>query len=345
MTLTATTTGSKSARLTWDPTLAPASSFQVYRGTTSVFGAASAVGSPQVPGTAVYNDYGPLTPATAYYYWIKDAGAPTGPVPTTTLAAVVDADALGETQMDALYDWAFNALGGLYPVEWRYQPTIQPIKPKAILNVLLVRSPGISDDRRDMGESLVGARIGTVSVAVSTDAQPPMRALAGPSSLVTGNYTLTVNGSAVTVALTSPATYTEVSTAMLAALTAAGYSGFLYGSDPTAQSIAFESPDPRGDFTVVAGVNMSASTYTPPKAMTLAQRLVNSLQIPSLRDALSLAGIGVGTVNDPNDVSVGLETRFELRAQFDFYINVASVLGISGPIIDTVSSVDGTITP
>lgn len=303
------------------------------------------MGSALAPGIGLYNDYGPLTPATTYYYWIKPSGAPTGPVAITTQAAVLDADALGETQMDALYDWAYGALAGPYPVEWRYQPAIQPIKPKVILNVLLVRSPGISDDRRDMGESLVGARIATVSVAVSTDSQSPVHALAGPSSLITGSYTLTVNGQAVTVAMTAPVNLTAVSTAMLAALTQAGYSGFLYGADLTAQSIAFENADPRGNLTVVAGAHMSASTYTPPKAMTLAQRLVNSLQIPALRDALSLAGIGVGTVNDPNDVSVGLETRFELRAQFDFYINVASVLAVSGPIIDTVASVDGTITP
>src|ERR1019366_6538616 len=127
------------------------------------------------PGTAVFNDYGPLTPSTTYYYWIKDAGAPVGGVAITTQAAIVSADAVDEAQLNALYAWAYGVYGGLYKVEWANQPTPQPIKPKVILNVLLVRRPGFNDDVRDSGESLVGARIGTVSVSVSTDPQPPVR--------------------------------------------------------------------------------------------------------------------------------------------------------------------------
>ncbi len=343
MLLSVMVTGSTSARLTWDPTLAPSSSFQVYRGVTSSFGAAVAVGGSQVPGTALYNDYA-LAAGTTYYYWIKDAGAPVGGVAITTQATTVDQDALDEAQMDALYDWAYGVFNGLYPVEWRYQPFVQPTKPKISLNALLIRSPGRTDDIRDLGEALVGARIATISVNVSTDPQPPVRKGLTPTGLVTGDYVVTVDGTAYTVSLVAPATITEVSTAILAALVTAGYQGFLYGTDLTAQSVALESADPRASLTVVAGSNMSATTIPTPKAMTIAQRLKSSLGMDLWRDPLSAAGIGVGTVNDVNDLSAALETRFELRAQFDFYINLASVLGISGPIIDTVASVDGTIT-
>ncbi len=345
MLLTVAATGSTSARLTWDPTLAPSSSFQVYRGVTSSFGSAATVGAPQAPGTALYNDYGPLTPGTTYYYWIKDSGSPVGGVAITTQAAVVDADALDETQMNALYDWAYGVYNGLFPVEWRYQPMVQQTKPKIILNALLVRSPGLTDDIRDAGESLIGARIATISVNVSTDPQPPVRKGLTPTDTVAGDYVVTVDTVDFTVNFAAePATITEVSTAVLAALVEAGYQGFLYGVDPDVQSVALSSADPRADFTVSAGSNMSVATISTPKAMTIAQRLKSSLGANLWRDPLSAAGIGVGTVNDVNDLSAALETRFELRAQFDFYINLASVLGISGPIIDTVASVDGTIT-
>ncbi len=344
MLLTVASTGSTSARLTWDPALAPSSSFQVYRGVTSSFGAAAAVDTPQVPGTALYNDY-TLAPGTTYYYWIKDAGSPVGGVAIATQAATVDQDALGEEQMDALYDWAYGVFNGLYPVEWRYQPMVQQTKPKISLNVLIIRSPGLTDDIRDNGESLTGARIATVSVNVSTDPQPPVRKGLTPTGLVAGDYVVTVDDVPFTASYASaPSTITEVSEALLAALQTAGYHGFLYGTDLDTQSVALESADPRADFVVSAGSNMSAATTPTAKAMTIAQRLKSSLGVNIWRDLLSVAGIGVGTVNDVNDLSAALETRFELRAQFDFYINLASVLAVSGPIIDTVASVDGTIT-
>ncbi len=344
MQLTVAPTGSTSARLTWDPTLAPYSSFQVYRGSTSSFGAAAPVGTPLVPGTSLYNDYS-LAADTTYYYWIKDAGSPVGGVAITTQLATVDADALDETQMDALYDWAYGVFNGLYPVEWANQPMVQQTKPKIILNVLLVRSPGRTDDIRDAGEALVGARIATISVNVSTDPQPPARVGCTPVDIASGDYTVTVNSTSYTVNFASaPSTVTEVSTKILDALTQAGFQGFLYGVDPDAQSIALENADPRDDLVVTVSGNMVSAAIATPKAMTIAQRLKSNLGANLYRDALTKAGIGVGTVNDINNLSAALETRFELRAQFDFFINLASVLGISGPIIDTVASVDGTIT-
>lgn len=270
------------------------------------------------------------------------------PLAVTTGAAILAEEALGETQLNALYDWAFGVYLGLYPVDWRWQPVVQPTKPKIVLNATLVRRPGLSDDIRADGEALGGARVVTVSVSVSSDPQPPTRALALPTGLVTGSYTITVNGTPYTVTYGSaPASLTVVSTALLALLDAAGFPGFLYGTDLTAQGVAFENVDPRGSLTVTAGANMGASTYTPPKASTIAQRLNNSLGMGnnSVRDALALAGLSPGTVNDVSDISTMLETRSELRAVFDFYVNAKAVLPISGPIIDTVTSVDGTVTP
>lgn len=269
-----------------------------------------------------------------------------GPVSSTTQAATVDADALDEVQMNALYDWAYSVFGGLYPVHWRYQPVVQETKPKIILNAFQVRSPGRTDDIRDAGESLVGARIATVSVNVSTDPQPPGRVGIAPTGLVTGNYTVSINSVEYTVSYptVAPATITEVSTALLAVLVAAGFQGFLYGVDLDAQNVALESADPRSNFSVGAIDNVDVIGIALPKAMKIAQRLASSLGQAVYRDALSLAGIGVGTVHDLNDISAALESRFELRVQFDFFINLASVLGVSGPIIDTVASVDGTIT-
>lgn len=340
---TAEATGSKSARLQWDPTQQPTGQFQVYRSLDNIFGNAVTVGSRLSAGTVWFNDYS-LNPATNYWYWLQDQNAvASGPQEITTQAAIVDIVALDETQMDALYDWAYTALAGLIPVSWKYQPSPQDLKPKVELNVLLVRRPGFNDDLRDANESLTGARIATISVNVSSDPQQPSRGVLNVVSLGSGTYTVTVDGTGYSVTYGSaPASATVVMKDIQAKLEAAGFTANLYGVDPLNQGLIIENQDPRLALTLTASVNLTASIYKPPKAMAIAQQLVASLGQQSLRDALSAAGIGVGTVEDPRDLTVMLDVSAELRAQFDFFINLANVKAVSGPIIDTIQSLNGT---
>jgi hypothetical protein len=115
--------------------------------------------------------------------------------------------------------------------------------------------------------------------------------------------------------------------------------------DTANQVLAVEPADPNGSLTVTAGSNMGTANFSPLKAMTIAQRLLTALNAPQFEAILSAGGIGVGTTHDVNDISSMLDNiTAEYRAQFDFYANLASNMAISGPIIDTVASFDGTIT-
>lgn len=64
-------------------------------------------------------------------------------------------------------------------------------------------------------------------------------------------------------------------------------------------------------------------------AAQLASDLVDALDDPYLSDDLNVAGIGIGPVSAPQDLSALLDTKFERRIAFDFEINVQSarVLG------------------
>ena len=346
MIFTAASTGSSSARLLWDPTQAVPPTLTVFRGTTSVFGAATNLGSVAFDA-GLYNDY-TAAANTPYWYWLQDSNnVVSGPVTVTTDAVTVTAMGLDEPQKQALYTWAFNALGGLCPVSWRYQAIPRPYRPRVVLNINLVRKAGFSDSLQANGEGLIGDRIATVSVAVYSDSQPAPRGLVNVLTLGTGNYTVTVNGVPFTQNYgTAPANGTVVTTALATLLQAAGFTVYLNGIDPTNQGLIIQNQDPRAPLTLSSTGNLGASVYTPSTAMVLAQVLQASLDVRNnaVRDALNAAGIGVGTVNDPLDLPAMEDMEAELTAQFDFFANLASVLAISGPIIDTVTSVDGTTT-
>ena len=351
MSFSVVATGSTSLRLLLPGDAQPSATFQIYRGLTNVFGAASTVGSPQPVGAQVYNDYG-LAPGTEYFYWIKNgAAAAEGPVSGVTAQAVVDDDALGESEMDALYNWAYGVYGGLYGVQWQNQPLLQEIKPKIILNARSVQQTGTSDDVRDAGERLAGSRLGMISVTVSTSPEQPKRLTAViNSNLPAGDYTVGINGTAYTVSFASaPASTQAVVDALVAALNAVKdaddwqtFNAWAYGSDPANICLAVEMRDPKAALAVTSMANMTASTYKPPKAMTIAQRLLTTLGIDKYRDALAAASVSPGNPNAAQDVSAILETESELRATFDFPVFLASNAALSGPIIDTVAAPTGT---
>jgi hypothetical protein len=348
LTLTATITGSTSNRLTWDPSLAPAATFTVFRGTTNSFGSATALGSPLAAGTPWFNDY-TASPATTYYYWIRDQNSNLyGPASATTLASTVNQDAIDEAQLDALNAWAFSTWGGLYPVRLRYQGMAAPPKPWIGFNVQMVADPGQDDGLISAGEAVAGGRIATVSVAVFSSPKPPVRGLLNVATLEAGDYTVTINGTAYTVTYGSPpANASQVVTdlqAVLDALDPQAFTTLQYGLDPANQGLAVENYSPTGPLAVTVSSNLTWATYRPPKAMTLAQRLHASLGDPGQLDALSAAGIGVGKRHGPQDVSAMLDTEAEMQVTFDFYANVAEVYPINPGVIDTVTAPTGTFT-
>jgi len=342
---TAAPTGSTSARLIWDLTQQPAGTFTVYRSLTAAPSSMAPVSGVLDVSDSVYNDYG-LTPSVQYFYWLVDQnGAQNGPQLCPMADAIVTTDALDEAQYDALYDWAFGALGGLYPVSWRYQAMPAPIKPRVVLNVTSLRKAGFSDGQGDEGESLIEPRIGTVSVAVYTEPQSQLRGFVSVKTVAAGTYTITADGTPYSVVYGSaPASATQVMLDLQAQLETGGFATYLNGVDPDNQGLILVSPDPRDALTVTSTGNLLVSVYKPGKAMTLAQRLQSSLEDPNLREDLYAAGIGVGTVNDVNDISAMLDTEAELTAQFDFYINLAAVYARNVPVIDAIADVDGVLT-
>ena len=74
--------------------------------------------------------------------------------------------------------------------------------------------------------------------------------------------------------------------------------------------------------------------------------LVMGLDDPYLSDTLSQAGIGIGPVNSPHDLSELLDTKFERRIAFDFEANVMAVWPLTNPqTIETVPTPTGTLVP
>lgn len=82
------------------------------------------------------------------------------------------------------------------------------------------------------------------------------------------------------------------------------------------------------------------------EAFQLAVNLRAQLDAPSVRQAMRDAGIGIGEVQDVQNFSGLLETKFERRAMLEFSINVKTTFPITtGYTIDTVSAPTGTVTP
>lgn len=345
MQLTATTTGSGSIRLTWDPTQMPSSRFTVYRGPDSTFAHAAAIGSGALPvGTPWFNDY-TASQSTTYFYWLQDQNAvQAGPASATTAARWTNQEALDEPQMNALAAWAASVWSWLYPVLWRYQPVPALRPPRITLNPIVVNDPGEDDGLDNYGEALVGARVATISVQVVTDPAPADRGQVSAASLGAGTYTLTLNSQPLAAVFGSaPANGTAVTTALQALVDAAGgFSTGLYGSDPNNQALLVENADPTMNLALGVSGNLVGTVSTAPKAMTIAQRLHASLGDNAQRDALFAAGIGVGKRNAVQDVSAMLETQAQLIAQFDFFVNLAEVYPVSDPLIDTVQTPTGT---
>jgi hypothetical protein len=340
--------GSSSIKLFWSVIQSSAPFFDIYCGTDSTFAHAAKVGTNVDLFAGLFNCYS-LSPGSQYFFWVSDPqGNVSGPVECTTMAMVVDTPAMDEAQMDALQEWAFNTFDGAYPVIWKYQVAVQPTKPKIVLNVLSVIADGSSDDLRDMNERLAGSRRAMISVNVSTDPQPQMRAMCSPNSaLPAGDYSVIVSDGLTPVTYkvayaAPPASMTVVSSDLADVLKAVGFTAWLSGLDDDAQMLMIEHSDPRAIFSVTGGDNFTTQTFRPIKAMTMAQRLQASLSSPFVREALSLAFVSPGTTGDIKDLSEILETKAELRAQFDFPVFLASNLAVAGPIIDTVASVDGT---
>lgn len=355
--LTATATGSTSARLLWSAQAAPGATYTVYRGTSSTFGSATALGGAQAVGTASYNDY-TASPATQYWYWIKDQNSNvTGPATCTTTATVTNQDALDEAQTNALTQWAYAVWDGLFPVYWRYQDPPQPFDPRIVLNPVAVVGGENTGYNDTVGESIIDAQLATISVSVYSNPTPAQRYLAGNTGLPSGNYTLSVDLGGTTTPqtvtfATAPANGTAVTQAFVALLNQTqaqnqqtGLYAWAYGTDPNNQLLAIQPVDTNETLVVTAGTNMTVSAYTPPKAMAIAQRLRASLGDPNVQDdvvGLGAAGIGVGKREAVQNVSAMLDTASELCASFDFHINLAEVYPITTPIIDTVQAPTGT---
>ena len=347
MDLKALITGSTSLMLVWDPTSQPSGTFSVYRSLTNSFAAATLLTTmPLIVGTTKYIDYA-CQPSTAYFYWLVDQNSlQNGPVTATTIAAPAYQDAIDETQMNALWSWAYSVFKGLYPAYWRYQPVPQPLKPKIILNVTTIKDGSWSDERVNRGEALKGGKVATVSVAISSDPNPPMRGLLIVTNLAVGSYTLAIGSDAFTASYpVAPVSSTVVVQNLQDQLEAAGYTCLQYGTDPAAQSLIVENSDPRSPLTAAVTGPLGWTVYAPPKAFTMAQRLRASLVDPAVRELLSAAGIGVGSRLNVNDVSSMLDTRAELSAQFDFYVNVAQIYPVNAGRIDGVEPSPGNFTP
>lgn len=332
---------SKTVRLTWDDPQ-DGSIFGVLRNTTSDYNTAEMISDPLAVGATVFNDY-EAEPETEYWYWlVNQVAAVLGPTMTVTPEAPETKVALGEEQRDALVDWAWAAGSKLYPVMWRYQPASQPLKPSTRLNVISIRRAGLKDYRAGHGDELRGQRSATCSVLVVSDPQPPQRALVTIGTVQQGEYTIVVDGDQTVVSFdAAPPDASTVAKAIVEALIAKGYGAILTGDEP-GEGLAFESKDPRAPFTVTVSSNMTLVVAEPVTAQDLAQAMMDSLSDPSVLEQLADAGISVGTVNDINDLSGAFETRDELRAQFDFTIGVASTLAVQEPVIDTVTSTEGT---
>lgn len=113
-----------------------------------------------------------------------------------------------------------------------------------------------------------------------------------------------------------------------------------YLSVPDPDALPKESSMLQGAREFTVSVNVYADPENNVDVNQLATDLQTSLEIQQLADALSDAGIGVGEVGEPIDLSELLETKWERRAQFDFKINVASnvdldAAGFVTPIIET----------
>lgn len=81
---------------------------------------------------------------------------------------------------------------------------------------------------------------------------------------------------------------------------------------------------------------VSVNVYAENDSLTLATKLHSSLNNPVYFDQLAEDKIGVGAVNDVNDLSQFLETEWERRSQFDFMIYSGVNDEYTSPIIETV---------
>jgi hypothetical protein len=339
-------TGTTSARLLWDPTQDPGATFNVYRGTTNVFGSATKLTSSALAvGAFLYNDYS-ASADTLYYYWLEDQNSNVfGPASVTTDAVTPSENELDETQLNALFTWANTVLGGLYPIQWAYQPLDQGINPKVVLNVVSVEKPLYSDDLRANNQVYAGARTALISVTVSSVPQSSERTLISIPEALSGTYTVTINGVAFTVTYRSAPTNTTVILQALLALIQADYDNAgLCGLDPANQILFVQPTDGNVEeltITVSSNINTPTTAQTP-KAMSIAQTLRNSLEDPVNRDPLWAANIAIAAYSVIRDISTNLQTSAELRAQFDLDLNLAAVTQTTPPIIDTVTPLTGT---
>lgn len=349
-------TGSTSNRLVWQTQDLPTTHYLVYRSVDNNFAHASVVAT--LTPTSYYNDYGPLTPATDYFYWVsRKLGAvestPSGPIDLKTQAAQAQNDAMSPAQQDALFTWANDLFSSVYSVMWANEPMDKPQRPLIVLNRTGLNPTGAADDIRGDFENLSGGRIGTISVKVLTDPQPPEngRALVSITNLTTAAYTVTINGVAYATAVfgTTP-TNDAVLQALQAVIPVGVARAWICGNDAASDAaqqefLAIEAAIPSGALSVTVDGNMAVQTIEVLDAWTIAGRLFSSLGMPLLRDTLNLAGIGVGSLHPMQDLSGPMETKFEVRVQFDFFINVDEDTPLTTPIIDTVTSVDGTLNP
>lgn len=102
----------------------------------------------------------------------------------------------------------------------------------------------------------------------------------------------------------------------------------------------YQSPDSPVDQTFhqqgMREFTISVSAYAENDSLTLATALHTSLNNPLYFEQLAAADIGVGAVNQVNDLSQFLETRWERRSQFDFMIFSAVDEEYTGATIETV---------
>jgi hypothetical protein len=83
-------------------------------------------------------------------------------------------------------------------------------------------------------------------------------------------------------------------------------------------------------------ITVSLSVYADNDSLSLATKLNSSLNNPQYIAQLSADKIGVGAVNDIQDLSEFLETEWERRSQFDFIIFAALNEEYTSPIIEQV---------
>ncbi len=339
---------SASSRLLWDIGVVMTDTYNIYRGTADDFSAATLIANVDA-NTGVYNDYA-LVESTTYYYWVtrvyKSAESLSGPsVSLTTAAAEVLEDAIDSDKEDALWQWANDALDSLFPVTWRYQPVPQMPKPRVLLNFMGATQFGW-DDVRDNSKLLSGSRTGVVSVLVMSDPRPPKRGLVTVKTLEAGEYLVKLNDVDYSVIYGStPSSKNVVLQDLLTKILATNnktLTAWIYGVAGAVEGLAIASFDPDVVLTMNNTANLDIVLMTPPNAMTIANRMAASLGDQALRDPLNAANIGIGSVGDVKDLSALLDTRYELRAQFDFKVNLSSNRPISTPTIDTVESIAGT---